>query len=557
LPSQLANTHAAVQATLRDEVARSVLAIWNALPDHSNNGLNLFMRTALPLIEAGQRTTIRTVDGYFAQEMGRPAYGLDEDALIGGVRGSVKPEEVYRRGFVTLWTAFKRGTGTYETVNPRVLIDIEARVKMDMLLAATHSARAVATRDPEIGALWRVTTGTCDLCEDALAMATPATGLMPVHPGCECAFEPMGHQLAKQILPRGISEAKGRQLAAIARNMQRDTLTVSRVAEHGEYGDILADAELIGKDATRLIDDVSASKQGAGAVKSAIIDINETHRWPSAMESVKVDVETGAKSYSPGAGAYFVPQWRLAQLTKLGLRYGGADGAQSMVIHELGHAFDNGLMRMLVKEMSDLRYKTGALSRAEDLIFREKGTYLSELARSTGWEDVRMSAEMRTIREELGNVMKAINDSAARRTVAGIKNNNKYYNSGRELFARAYNQYVVYKREDEGMIDFLESDAFSGIQWHRADFQPILEAFDQMFRRLGLLKESREATLKGGAVNESMEAMTKTIAQFRRQKVKWNDIRRALGVNWTDTKMRNMLKKYGYDIKGNPQIGVA
>jgi len=531
VPSLLANAHADTQVLIRDATASSVVEIWNNLPDHSDRGVELFIPAATALVDAGQRNAISLADGYFAQEMDRPAYGLDADRIIAMLRGSTDPEEVYRRGFVTLWTAFKNRTGTYEQVNPRVVQDIIARVKIDMLLAATHAAREVSMRDPRVYGLWRVSTGTCDLCEDALAMATPQTGLMPVHPGCECAFEPITSKSVARSAARGA-------------NIQR-ALSITRIGKHGEYGPTLEDASFSGTDLTaKAIDSSPPTVTGHAAIRDALKEMGQVHRLPESFPRSFFDVETRVTTKE--RLGYFAPATREVRLTQKGLKYGDAY-RRSIVTHEAGHALDNGFVRMIV---DDLKLPETA----------SRG-FVSELPHNVvGLEQV--SEDIRDAVYGIFKVMDAIKESrtfrgltdlTARKVKEGkiTSDQREYVLSDKELFARAYSQYIAAKR-DRALFsdDAYKLERSVGTQWADYDFAPIERAFDDLFKTTGLAKQTRKAMLKGRTEGMSEEAVADWMAELRRGGARWEDVRAELGVVWSSTKCVNIVRKYGYSTKG-------
>lgn len=59
----------------------------------------------------------------------------------------------------------------------------------------------------------------------------------------------------------------------------------------------------------------------------------------------------------------------------------------------------------------------------------------------------------------------------------------EYYLRPREMFARAYAQYIALRSGDEVMLDqILRRKAdFPGTQWDDADFGPVAKAFDELF----------------------------------------------------------------------------
>jgi hypothetical protein len=570
MASQLADAHAKEQRLLRQTIADEVVRLWNGLPDHSDAGLAEFMRVALPLIDAGQRHAISLTDAYYAQEMERRPYGIDADAIIAGIRGDVRPEEVYRRGFVTLWTVFKNRAGTYDTVNPGVVRDIVARVKLDLLLAATHTSRYIATRDPHIYGTWRVVSGTCDLCIDALSNATPQTGLQPVHPGCECAFEPItSSRTARQVLPT-------------SRAMAQQNLRVTSIKQHGEYGpELVDDAKLKkGKGFEGNLDDEPASSMSAvgriqvkpptTTARHAISDVNSVHRLPEGAHRLTVGTETrGGRSLSSNAGAYYAPDAWVARLAKGGLRM-GVDYQEAAMQHEFGHYLDNVFAKMLRDELGmDAQHLRWTYPGGRMFYLSTMRTDLERMAGTSASMDAKLSAEMRQLAADSQEIMSALRaskewngplDAYCGNSSAKIA----HYKSDFETWARAYNEYISLKRGDDLVTAALGADPIEigkGIQWDPVWFEKnISPLFDKLLRNMGLLKEAAEETLKGGpkpvvgggraAAAVDVDEIVVKAARLRKEGRTWDEVRSQLGVTWTDTKFRNGMRKVGYDTSG-------
>lgn len=221
--SQLAEAHNNLQVRLRDLVSEAVLRMWNAMPYHGGEDApRAFVDAAVPVVMAGQRQAIALVDGFLAQAMDRPAYGVNPQGIIGGaVRGGVPMDEVYRRPFVTLWSLFKQGK-LWPEANKEATARLVTTVRTDLLLSANAAGSYIAMRDPEIDGLGRVLHGTCDLCESIAGEVTPSQGLQPIHPGCECGFDP-------------VRSMSGRT----STTSPRAGGAVARVEQHGELGPLL------------------------------------------------------------------------------------------------------------------------------------------------------------------------------------------------------------------------------------------------------------------------------------------------------------------------------
>jgi hypothetical protein len=213
--SPLAEAHVAAQVALRDAIASSAERVWNALPNHDEESIPLFLNTMLPTLEAGQRHAVALVDGYMANALERSAYGLNPRKLIGdAVRNGVTPNEVYRRPFVALWSELKGGK-LWMTANQIAIQRLRTTIRTDLVRTQNLAGAAVVYRDPKVFGLRRVLNGTCDLCVEA----TNVEGyvLQPIHPGCECGIEPV------MTKPRPAAQA------------------VPEVHQHGELGPVFVE----------------------------------------------------------------------------------------------------------------------------------------------------------------------------------------------------------------------------------------------------------------------------------------------------------------------------
>jgi len=137
----------------------------------------------------------------------------------------------------------------------------------------------------------------------------------------------------------------------------------------------------------------------------------------------------------------------------------------STIIHEIGHLLD-----------------------IEAFDFR--GMRSSEIRRDLAewWEAIRQSRmyrELMRLKESLRE-----RDQPASRVI------DEYYAAPRELFANSYAQYIATKTGDEelkrelqqlktGTVIGLRGEYQVPVQWDEDDFQPIAEAFDKLFKRLG------------------------------------------------------------------------
>jgi len=107
--------------------------------------------------------------------------------------------------------------------------------------------------------------------------------------------------------------------------------------------------------------------------------------------------------------------------------------------------------------------------------------YLTETAAGDSvYQLLRQSPTMEALRNDAFEVVKG--DPVTR----------NYFLQGKEMFARAFHQYVALKSGDPDLMRELEhvrADKFLSFQfWQEDEFGPIAEAFDELFRERGLAK---------------------------------------------------------------------
>lgn len=283
MASPLAEAHVEAQGRLRDSVAQMVESVWDALPDHDESSVGLFADTVVPLVEAGQRRTVQLVDGYMAREMDRFPMGLDAKPLVGAAaRGGTDPYEVYRRPFVTLWSELKEGK-MWADAEAAARLRLQIIVLTDMQLSQVRAGAEVSERDPDINSLIRVVRGTCAKCEEAASEATPAGGLQPIHPSCQCSFMPSPQEAKKLPHVDEIAKARaaGKSWEQVAKefglpsrrqiNRMRELLKSEGYDSYGKRVAAQVKTERVrkGKDPTEIVDQIAEARR-AGKTYSEI-----------------------------------------------------------------------------------------------------------------------------------------------------------------------------------------------------------------------------------------------------------------------------------------------
>lgn len=248
LQAALTDRYTALSTSLRDRVVQFVLAAFDGLGSYRDADAALFIERALPVVLAAQQQMGTLTDAYLTALIADMTGGTAAPAGVvidQAVRG-VPPDEVYRRPFVTAYSALARGHDYLDAIG-QARTRLLSITETDMQLARTQAARQSMTRG---GARYfrRRMTGSrnCALCTIASTQRYRVENLMPIHPGCHCEPEPLpgdkdpGHVIDEQLLKDAhdaIARDTGKSDAG-GRSPDYRQLIITR--EHGEYGPLLA-----------------------------------------------------------------------------------------------------------------------------------------------------------------------------------------------------------------------------------------------------------------------------------------------------------------------------
>lgn len=227
----LTTAHITAQQRLRALAARGVAAVWSSLPAHNSENLDEWLTRVLPLIAAAQRQSALITDAYLARAIERPPIGLDLAQVTGAsTRNGTPPEDVYKRPFITVWTAIGNGK-TVADASAQGLARATATAETDVQLAMRETLRYVGLADTRIVGYQRVPdAGACKFCRTVAGQRYRVEQLMPIHPNCGC----------------GVKVITADQRPAFTGNPEND-LNITRdgvhavVREHGELGPVLLD----------------------------------------------------------------------------------------------------------------------------------------------------------------------------------------------------------------------------------------------------------------------------------------------------------------------------
>jgi hypothetical protein len=172
-------------------------------------------------------------------------------------------DEVYRRPFVTLYTALSQGKTVTEAVTEGAARAFGLGAT-DVKLSTTHSGRAVRGSNNNVVGHRRVLSGgkNCALCVIASTQRYTVSDLQPIHPGCSCGEEPIygdfdpGQIIDSELLEQTqelvereleIDADRGARDAGLSKVIQSaqgeklaDYTELIITRNHGEYGPTLS-----------------------------------------------------------------------------------------------------------------------------------------------------------------------------------------------------------------------------------------------------------------------------------------------------------------------------
>lgn len=227
----LTEAHIAAQERLRQFAAAGVVAAWTGLPGYDEQNVPEFLSKAVPVVDAAQRAAVSVTEAYIARAIGRRTIGVDAQRLIGAaVRNGTAPAEVYRRPFVTVWSALKDGTLYEDAVRAgleRASVAAETDVQLSMRQTLTEVARVDRTilgyrRVPDANA--------CEFCRLVAGQRYRTDQLMPLHPRCGCSVDVITAENRHEFTGNPSNDL----------SVTENGVTAA-VREHGELGPMLVD----------------------------------------------------------------------------------------------------------------------------------------------------------------------------------------------------------------------------------------------------------------------------------------------------------------------------
>jgi hypothetical protein len=226
--SRLAEAHIEAERRLRLAAVAGTERIWRGLPAYDEANVDQWLSQVLPLVTAAQRRSVSLTDGYLGRAMRRRPLGVSPDEILSGLRNGTPPEEVYRRPFVTLWSALE-GTPYLDAVAAGGA-RATGTAAMDVQLAMRGTAEAVNEADPNMYGFMRVADGgACAFCQEVDGAYVKSGDAMALHNNCGCGLEPLDapHSRAAS-LPSGVTVHEHGELGAVLTSPEHDFTTESQ-----------------------------------------------------------------------------------------------------------------------------------------------------------------------------------------------------------------------------------------------------------------------------------------------------------------------------------------
>lgn len=214
------------------QVVAQVAAAWSSLPSYDESDVPAFLGLAVPAVIAGQRASSLLTAAFLRRATGGDVAAPDFDATTGAeLRNGTPLDEVYRRPFVTVWSALAAGT-TWEAAVAAGLARARSSAAMDVQLAMRGTLRDVGERTDRIVGYQRVPdAGACRFCLQVAGQRYTTADLMPLHNHCGCGVDVITSARRGEFF-RGNPE----------NDLDEDAPRVA-VEDHGELGPVLVDAQ--------------------------------------------------------------------------------------------------------------------------------------------------------------------------------------------------------------------------------------------------------------------------------------------------------------------------
>lgn len=235
---------------LVDEVALFVSRNFEQLGDWSDDAVEAYLRSVLPVVGAGQKQISNLARAFYkavAEYHGQPfsSRPMASDAVTTQALRGTAAEEVYSRGFLATRYALSRGKSLDAAVKigSSRLYNI---ARTDLQLAKTNTGLFVRGNNSNIVGYSRILSGAenCALCYIASTQRYTRGDLLPIHPGCDCGEMPIyGNSDPGQVIDEANLEATHDAVESRFGRAARDGREIDyrqiMIKQHGEIGPVL------------------------------------------------------------------------------------------------------------------------------------------------------------------------------------------------------------------------------------------------------------------------------------------------------------------------------
>jgi hypothetical protein len=233
MASRLAERHIELNAQLRARTVAQLTRIWNSLPEYRDSTLPVWLQTAVPLVQAAQRSEIAITQAYLARALDRPVTGLDADRIMEQYRNGTPHEDVYSRPFSAVWTALAAGT-PFDAAREQGLARATQTAATDIQMAMRDTLTTAGEADPDIWGYERVADGdACAFCLELDGAQFRTDSPLEIHPNCGCGVEPI-------VYTRGYDNRNNLKTFE-NQPMNRPPSDKVTIRQHGELGPVITD----------------------------------------------------------------------------------------------------------------------------------------------------------------------------------------------------------------------------------------------------------------------------------------------------------------------------
>lgn len=231
----LASQQIEAERRLRALTAVRVERAWVGLGTYDEKDVARLLRLVLPVVLGAQRSSALLTNAYIAREVRRAIPSVKLNEVTGAaLRNGAEPADVYRRPFVTVWTALSEGRQWEQAVNAGMAhLSSTATTDVQLAMRATMAKRELDLAP--YGYRRKADASACPFCravDGAYVKATEGYAFA-LHGGCGCGFE-----VLREPHRGAVALPDGTRIRAYQYGPLNDAVAVH---EHGELGPVLAD----------------------------------------------------------------------------------------------------------------------------------------------------------------------------------------------------------------------------------------------------------------------------------------------------------------------------